>query len=242
MHFLLIPRLLAADNTYTGGTTITAGTLQLGNGGTTGGIVGDVTDNGTLTFNRSDAVTFAGVISGMGAVNQIGSGTTILTVDSPYTGGTTVNGGTLVVGDFADPTAALSGDGPISVRSGATLGGYGSVTGDVTNSGVIAPGSARSILGFAMGAFTIKGNYVGSGGTLAARGQRAALRPIDHQRGSARGNTMVRVTNVGGLGAETTGNGIEVVNAVSAATTAPEFGRLPGRHRSSARIADRRPV
>ena len=40
--------ILTGNNTYTGGTTISAGTLQLGNGGTTGSIVGNVIDNGTL--------------------------------------------------------------------------------------------------------------------------------------------------------------------------------------------------
>ena len=107
--------VLTGANTYSGGTTIASGILQLGNGGTTGSIVGDVTDNGTLAFNRSDTVTFPGVISGSGSLSQLGSGTTILTADSPYTGGTTVSAGTLVVGDFAHPSAALSGGGPITV-------------------------------------------------------------------------------------------------------------------------------
>ena len=40
--------------TYTGGTTINGGTLQIGNGGTTGSIVGNVLDNGSLVFNRSE--------------------------------------------------------------------------------------------------------------------------------------------------------------------------------------------
>ena len=46
---------LTGTNTYSGGTTISAGTLQVGNGGTTGSIVGDVIDNGALALNRSDA-------------------------------------------------------------------------------------------------------------------------------------------------------------------------------------------
>ena len=46
--------ILTGDNTYTGGTTISAGTLQIGNGGTTG-ILGNVANNGTLVFNRSTA-------------------------------------------------------------------------------------------------------------------------------------------------------------------------------------------
>ena len=45
--------VLGADNGYTGGTTITAGTLQLGAGGATGSLLGNVTNNGTLAFNLS---------------------------------------------------------------------------------------------------------------------------------------------------------------------------------------------
>ena len=76
---------------------------MLGNGGTSGGIVGDVTNNGTLAFNRSDAVTFAGVISGAGAVNQVGTGATVLTGDNSYAGGTTIAAGTLQLGDGGTP-------------------------------------------------------------------------------------------------------------------------------------------
>ena len=49
----LIP---TGGSTYAGGTTISAGTLQLGNGGTTGTLAGNVLDNGTLAFNRSDTL------------------------------------------------------------------------------------------------------------------------------------------------------------------------------------------
>ncbi|MBV8330046.1 MAG: autotransporter domain-containing protein, partial [Verrucomicrobia bacterium] len=89
--------VLTGNNSYAGTTTITAGTLQLGNGGASGSIVGNVTDNGTLAFDRSDAVTFARVISGTGSVQQKGSGTTILSGINTYTGGTIVNAGTLTV-------------------------------------------------------------------------------------------------------------------------------------------------
>jgi autotransporter-associated beta strand protein len=54
---------LTAANTYTGGTAISGGTLQVGNGGTSGSIVGDVANNGTLAFNRSNASAFTGAIS-----------------------------------------------------------------------------------------------------------------------------------------------------------------------------------
>ena len=86
-------------NNYTGGTTISAGTLQLGAGGTTGSIVGDVANNGALVFNRADAYTFGGLISGGGAVTQAGAGTTVLTADNTYAGGTTISAGTLQLGN-----------------------------------------------------------------------------------------------------------------------------------------------
>ena len=60
---------LTGVNTYAGLTTISAGTLQIGNGGTAGSIVGDVLDNSALGFDRSDNVTFGGVAalsSGLG--------------------------------------------------------------------------------------------------------------------------------------------------------------------------------
>ena len=131
----------------------------------------------------------------------------------------------------ANPSAALSGGGPISVGSGGTLGGYGSVTGDVTNSGVIAPGSAApGLSGSPMGAFTINGNYTGAGGTMAINtvlgGDGSPSDRLVISGGTASGNTIVHVTNVGGVGAETT-NGIPVVNAVSGATTAPGAFALP---------------
>ena len=90
---------LTGTNTYTGGTTISAGTLQIGNGGSTGSIVGDVTNNGMLAFNRVDAVTFGGVISGTGSLTQLGAGITTLTGANTYSGGTTISAGTLEIGD-----------------------------------------------------------------------------------------------------------------------------------------------
>ncbi|MBY0427930.1 MAG: autotransporter-associated beta strand repeat-containing protein, partial [Alphaproteobacteria bacterium] len=92
--------ILSANNTYTGSTTITAGKLQIGAGGTTGSMVGpvSVTSNGTLVFNRSDATTYAGNISGAGSVTIAGTGTTTFTGTNNYTGQTNLNGGTLAIG------------------------------------------------------------------------------------------------------------------------------------------------
>ena len=88
---------LTGVNTYAGGTTIDAGTLQIGDGGTNGSITGAVVDNAALTFNRSDAMTYGGVITGSGSVTQAGPGTLTLTGTNTYTGGTTLDAGTLAV-------------------------------------------------------------------------------------------------------------------------------------------------
>ena len=64
----MLSLVLTGDNTYTGGTTISGGTLQIGDGGSTGSILGDVVNNGVLAFDRDDEVTMAGAISGSGAL------------------------------------------------------------------------------------------------------------------------------------------------------------------------------
>jgi autotransporter-associated beta strand protein len=101
---------LAGENTYTGGTTISGGTLMVGTGGTTGSILGDVVDNATLVFNRSDATTFTGIISGTGTVVKAGTGTMTLVGANTYTGGTQVQGGTLAL-----YTGSTAGTGDITV-------------------------------------------------------------------------------------------------------------------------------
>ena len=93
---------LSGANTYTGATTVSAGTLQLGSGGTTGSLSASsaITVNGTLAFNRSDNISqgtqFSGsAITGTGGLTQMGSGTLTLTAANTYSGGTTVVAGTL---------------------------------------------------------------------------------------------------------------------------------------------------
>ena len=83
--------ILTGANTYTGTTTIGAGTLQIGNGGTAGPLgTGNVTDSGALIFNETDSNTVVNLISGSGTLTQAGTGTTILTGANTYTGTTTI--------------------------------------------------------------------------------------------------------------------------------------------------------
>ena len=144
---------LTGANTYTNGTTINIGTLQVGAGGTSGSAgSGNITDNGVLVFNRSDNVTLTNVISGAGSVVQQGSGRLTLITNS-YSGTTTVSNGTLIInGDnYATSTYVAAG----------TLGGTGTFYGPV----MLDPGTTLAPGAF-VGTLTINSD-LSIGGNLA---------------------------------------------------------------------------
>ena len=128
--------ILTGNNNYTGNTTISGGTLQVGNGGVTGIVPGDIVDNAGLVFNRSDSYTYSNSISGSGTVTQAGNGTLVLSGNNTYSGVTTVSTGTLMITGSTDPLSVFT------VGSGATLAGTGTVNGAVNASnGTISPGN-----------------------------------------------------------------------------------------------------
>src|SRR5439155_20491430 len=100
---------LSGGNSYFGGTTINAGTLQIGAGSTSGSLVGNIVNNTALIFNRSDASTYSGVITGAGSITKTGGG--VVVWDGPnnvYTVGTSVTGGVLRAIDGTNlPTVTL---------------------------------------------------------------------------------------------------------------------------------------
>lgn len=112
---------LATDNNdYIGGTFVTAGTFQIGNGGTTGSVGGTITLNGgTLGFNRSDNYVFPNTVAFEGAagISQNGSGT-ITIANSLLIGANTVDfGGTGIL----ELAAGLAGIGVINKNGSGTL-------------------------------------------------------------------------------------------------------------------------
>src|SRR5262249_48930274 len=115
---------LLGTNTYGGTTTISGGTLQLGDGGSSGSITGSVVNNAELAFNRTDIITFSGAISGTGAVTQSGTGTVTLSGTNSYTGGTNLNAGALALGS----ATALGTSGTIQFNGGALQFSAGNTT------------------------------------------------------------------------------------------------------------------
>ena len=94
--------VLAASNSFNGGTTITNGNLQVNNVGGLGS--GSVTDNSSLVFSLTSAATYGGVIkgSGLGSLSLAANSNLTLTGSNPFAGTVTIaTGGTLQVGDGA---------------------------------------------------------------------------------------------------------------------------------------------
>jgi len=95
---------LLTGNTYLGGTTINAGTVHVGNGGTNGAIgSGNIADNGALILDRSGLLSFTNTLSGIGSLTLQGGGTFSFTGDaSGFSGPVTINSASASVPDFAN--------------------------------------------------------------------------------------------------------------------------------------------
>ena len=144
---------LTGTNTFTGAVTISAGVLQIGDGGADGVLGGGaIVNNASLVFNRSDSfTTLANAISGTGSLVFEGGGTNTFNGADTSSGSTIISNADLILGG----SATISG--PISVENqgtldvsqnpaftlNQTLSGSGSVTGLVTAvGGSINPGGA----------------------------------------------------------------------------------------------------
>jgi len=177
---------LSDVNTYSGGTTVAGGTLQISADNNLGNTAGGLTFSANSTLQTTAAVslvaargvtinngvtaqwdsqgfnsTLAGVITGSGTTvfNKLGTAALTLSGNSAATflGNTTVSAGTLAV------TGNLGGS-AVTVNSGSLLEGTGTV-GTLVNHGTVQPGDASTI-----GTMTIIGNFTNaSDGTLAIK-------------------------------------------------------------------------
>ena len=172
---------------------------------------------GTIDTNGHD-MGWSGPVSGTAGLVKSGAGTLTLSGANVYTGATSVNAGTLRAG----AANALSNASAFTVASGATL----DLAGQSQTIASMANGGTVSLVGSAPGTtLTVTGPWVGNGGTLrlgTALGDSSSASDrlvLSGATAIASGTTNVQITNLGGLGALTTGNGIEVVSAINGATT-----------------------
>jgi autotransporter-associated beta strand protein len=146
---------LSGNNTYTGTTVISGGTLQIGDGGNTGTLgTGNVTDNAALIFNRFDNVICPNLISGAGSLTQAGEGELTLTAANTYSGATLVTAGTLALTN----SASIANSTNINLANGAIF----DISGTASHAMTLSGGKMISGDGSVNGSFTVAG-----GATLA---------------------------------------------------------------------------
>jgi fibronectin-binding autotransporter adhesin len=186
---------LSGANSYTGGTTISGGILQMGIANALAS-TGDVTLSGGVfnlnSFNQSVAIisgssnitlgsaalitnftgssTYSGVISDTGSLTKSGTGTLILSGTNSYTGGTTISGGTLQMG----VANALASTGDITLSGGVfNLNSFNQSVAKISGSSNITLGSAALTTSFT-GSSTYSG-VISDTGSLTKSGSGALI-------------------------------------------------------------------
>ncbi len=156
--------IVSGDNNYSGGTTISGGTLTADHADSLGS--GDIDNSGVLKVGEGE---LENILSGSGSLVKTGTGELTLSGDNTYSGGTTITGGTLTA-DHADSlgTGAVANSGVLQVGEGElenTLSGSGSLvktgTGELTLGGDNSYSGATTITDGTLIAANV--NALGSG-------------------------------------------------------------------------------
>lgn len=181
----------------------TGASLQVGNGGTAGALNSNVANQGTLIFNRSDALTHVRDISGSGNLVVAGGAITLSGMNT-FTGTTTIDTGA---------TLALAGQGRINQSSNVMVNGTFDVTGaaaaqvkDLGGSGTVVVGNSG--LAIANATQTFSGRMTGTGGVNLAAGTLALTGDNDFATLGISSGATVRV----GAGGTTGAIGADVTN------------------------------
>ncbi|MBB3214928.1 outer membrane autotransporter protein, partial [Herbaspirillum sp. Sphag1AN] len=198
----------------------------------------------TLTINQTEEAIFVGNVSGNGGLQKTGDETLTLAGELTYSGDTVIKAGKLVLnGQFgaANLTGNVIGESgtTLSLLNGATLTGTidplhvevgafstWNMTGNssvetMTLDGTVRLNAPEALM--SVGRTLTANNWVGEGGTVTLNTVLGADDSVTDQiiidGGTATGETKLNVINAGGLGAQTTGDGIKVVSAINDATT-----------------------
>ncbi|MFM0734713.1 autotransporter outer membrane beta-barrel domain-containing protein [Paraburkholderia sediminicola] len=176
--------LMTGVSTYSGPTTVAAGTLAIGDAAHA---------NAALTGGGATTVAGGATLGGYGSVT-----------------GAVTNNGTLAVAN-ALPSFASEGNGAFSIN------------GSLVNAGLVQIGGPAA--GGVGNLLNVTGNYAGQNGTIGLNtvvaGDGAASDRLVLSGGTATGSTRLQVTNVGGQGARTVADGIQLIQATNGATTDP---------------------
>ncbi len=145
---------LVGANTYTGGTTVSAGSLT----GDSASLQGAILNNATVVFDQAAAGEYAGAMSGTGVLRKTGAGTLRLSGANTYSGGTVV-----ALGELVGTTTSLQG--PITNNAALTFDQAvaGTFAGAITGSGSLTKTGA--------GVLRLSGANTYSGGTVVALGE-----------------------------------------------------------------------
>jgi T5SS/PEP-CTERM-associated repeat protein/autotransporter-associated beta strand protein len=162
--------ILGGASTYTGGTTVSGGTLH----GDTSSLQGNINNNSSVVFDQSGSGTYSGAMSGSGSLTKSGAGTLRLSNSNTITGGVTINAGTVdlngtgslsvgatYVGLDSGATAAFTHSAGTHTTQTMTLGNHIGSTGTYTLSGT----GSLAVSGDEVVGFDGSGVFVQTGGT-----------------------------------------------------------------------------
>ncbi|WP_397570085.1 autotransporter domain-containing protein [Schlesneria sp. T3-172] len=144
------PITFTAPNSHTGGTSIDTGSTLIG---TTANLHGAIENDGTVEFNQVATGAFSGNISGSGKVLISGSGPVVFTGLNSYTGGTTTEEGSTLLGTAKSLHGTIHNEGSVQFIAG----GNGTYSGDMSGKGSLTVAMSAAI--------NLTGNNTYTGGT-----------------------------------------------------------------------------